>query len=245
MGLDVSLLKVKSIGNKDAESISDFFTLESYPNLSVFEDYVFTRRNSYYDIETVLRVMGYEPDKLKWDGTEYGEVMITKFKDPQHELYPAWKFLNDVWHKLYMDTKEELYSTPEFKEFEKEYLPVLVKHGYKPDYKFYASGTKKWHYNLNTAWKFAEEKVRVVVTDPPTIPKLEKCIYAVEIGYQRKGANAKFYDDGMWDSVPILSKDVVVEHWKKYFSDDEYSVKNFKEQIVDRFVDGETFLLYC
>jgi len=45
--------------------------------------------------------------------------------------------------------------------------------------------------------------------------------------------------------VPILSKDVVVEHWKKYFSDDEYSVKNFKEQIVDRFVDGETFLLYC
>jgi predicted AlkP superfamily phosphohydrolase/phosphomutase len=243
MGLDVSLNKVVSIGNRDPQAIEDVFTLEEFPKFKIFKDYIFTKRNSYYDIETVLKVMGYDPDKLEWSGTEYGEDMITKFKDPQHELFPAWKFLDSVWHKLYMDTEEELYSTPEFKEFEKDYLPILIKHGYKPEYSFFAS--KKWHFNLNSAWKFAEKEVSLEVKNPPTIPKLEKCITAEEIGYQRKGANSKFYDDGMWDSEPILDKDVVIEHWKKYFSDDDYSVKNFKEQIVDKFVEGETFLLYC
>lgn len=82
MGLDVSLNKVVSIGNRDPQAIEDVFTLEEFPKLKIFKDYIFTKRNSYYDIETVLKVMGYDPDKLEWSGTEYGEDMITKFKDP-------------------------------------------------------------------------------------------------------------------------------------------------------------------
>ena len=37
-----------------------------------------------------------------------------------------------------------------------------------------------------------------------------------EIGYMRKGANSRFYDDGMWDSDKIVcSKKVLKEHMEK------------------------------
>jgi len=90
--------------------------------------------------------------------------------------------------------------------------------------------------------KIGEE---VVITDPPIIYKKELCIFSEEIGYQRKGANKKFYDDGMWDGVDVVEKWVLLEHWNKYFSDTEDLRRSFKENIVDKFIEGSTFVCYC
>ncbi|OQC44434.1 MAG: hypothetical protein BWX59_01915 [Bacteroidetes bacterium ADurb.Bin028] len=102
-----------------------------------------------------------------------------------------------------------------------------------------------------------------------------------KIGSQRKGANRDFYADGMWSSKIVVKKDVLIDHWNRYFSGDgnieqkgsdlqvtetgkiivsgdvpygfgvEYNLtaeenrKRFKENIIDVFVEGETFVVYC
>jgi hypothetical protein len=99
--------------------------------------------------------------------------------------------------------------------------------------------------------------------DPPTIKKTERFLQVEEVGYQRKGANKKFYAEGMWDSPCVLKMETLKDHWEKYFShqtpeseggwgsgveytlDDEEMKSRFKENIIDKFVEGETFVCYC
>lgn len=73
-----------------------------------------------------------------------------------------------------------------------------------------------------------------------------------EVGYQRKGANKQFYDDGKWDiDTWVFTKEELIEHWNKYFSDpnDSYygkeARKHFKKNIIDNFEEGRTFVMYC
>jgi hypothetical protein len=74
---------------------------------------------------------------------------------------------------------------------------------------------------------------------------IEKCVYGKKIGYQRKGANKLFYCDGIWDSVPIVDKKTLEFHWKKYFSKDDENKTAFKKNILNHFVEGECFVVYC
>jgi len=93
-------------------------------------------------------------------------------------------------------------------------------------------------------------------------------IFFEEVGYQRKGANAVFYSDGMWDSPFVTEYSEVLYHWKKYFSGDTKKEKDelkpafltglgtelaldadenrnrFKENILDKFVEGKTVVGY-
>lgn len=72
-----------------------------------------------------------------------------------------------------------------------------------------------------------------------------------EVGYQRKGANKRFYDDGKWDSnTVVIDRKTLLDDWEKYFSDENDAYyrkearKHFKENIIDNFVDGETIVCY-
>ena len=84
------------------------------------------------------------------------------------------------------------------------------------------------------------------------IEDVEVWAYGREVGYQRKGANAQFYEDGKWDDNTIVSTmKMLLEDWKKYFSDpnDSYygkkSAKEFKKNIIKHFEEGKTFVWYC
>lgn len=73
-----------------------------------------------------------------------------------------------------------------------------------------------------------------------------------EIGYMRKGANSKFYDDEMWDTDKIVcSKEVLKEHMEKYFDEKgngmyESPRECFRREIYDKFRDGEgMYVVYC
>lgn len=82
--------------------------------------------------------------------------------------------------------------------------------------------------------------------------KLPIFCYGEEVGWQRKGANGRFYKDGKWDkNVIVTTHEMLTDDWVKYFSDedDDYYGKearaHFKEHIIDNFVEGETFVWYC
>jgi len=102
--------------------------------------------------------------------------------------------------------------------------------------------------------------VKIIITK--TIKKIDKCIAIEEVGYQRKGANKKFYEDKIWDSPCVIDQKTLNNHWETYFSnqtpeskggwgsgveyeqDDETMRKNFKKNIIDKFIEGETFVIY-
>lgn len=91
--------------------------------------------------------------------------------------------------------------------------------------------------------KKTKKEIRII--NPITYPKKEKCIFVEEVGYQRKGANKKFYDDNMWGGYPcIVDKKILLDHWIKYFSDTEDMKYQFKTNIIDKFIEGETFVIY-
>lgn len=98
-------------------------------------------------------------------------------------------------------------------------------------------------------WKFRNKETDEILwinyNEIVTFTKEEDCILAREIGYQRKGANKQFYDDGMWDSPCVIDEKTIKEHWEKYFSETPKLRKDFYENIVKKFKDGETFVLYA
>lgn len=103
----------------------------------------------------------------------------------------------------------------------------------------------------------------VMIINPPTVKKIERCIACGEVGYQRKGANSQFYEDEIWSSSCVISQSILFEHWNKYFSEktpeskggfgfgveydleDDEMRKRFKTNIIDKFVENETFVIYC
>jgi hypothetical protein len=102
----------------------------------------------------------------------------------------------------------------------------------------------------------------------PNTTAMDLRLYVEEIMDQRKGANSAFYDEGIWDHPPILDRATLLLHWDKYFSGDtikekmdqkpefltglgtEYALDSatnrarFKENILDKFIEGEHFVVY-
>lgn len=99
----------------------------------------------------------------------------------------------------------------------------------------------------------------------PIIRNPVKAVHYKEIGYQRKGANNKFYEDGIWESENYcaVTQKELDEHKEKYFTKntpesnggwgssveyeltDEEMKKRFEENIYSKFKEGENFVLYA
>ena len=116
-------------------------------------------------------------------------------------------------------------------------------------------------------WKFKNkhtgEELNFKQSDVITFEQEDNMFLVEEVGYQRKGANQQFYEDGMWGNSPIVTdRKVLLEHWDKYFSHQTPDSKggwgsgtdsprpdgemreNFRKNIIDHFVDNETFVIY-
>lgn len=260
MGLDISVYKVKKTTKPD--EIEDFYILSDFPELEVFKDFVFEKVNNYYAIGESLNDMGYKLDEVEWRSTEYRrKSIIYLFLDLKHELYEAYKYLSDVWSDCYFETKKELVESEHYRKY-LEFLPILKKCGYRPSYKFLATGNGKTYYCLNSAHHFCKRKVKFELKDPKTFDRVDRCIAFDEVGYQRKGANNLFYEEDMWDSPCVITNEVLQSHWEKYFShktpdskggfgsgveftlEDDEMKSRFKENIIDNFIEGETFVIF-
>ena len=176
----------------------------------------------------------------RWKGSQYSNDVVHTFVNTRHILYPAYKWINDHWSKAYFLSSEELLNSRIFKTFERKWLPLLLEFGWEETYPFFATGNQTQYYCLNHADRFLESQVQIQITNPPIITKEVVCIFAEEIGYQRKGANEQFYTDKMWDSdKPVILLSTLLEHRDKYFSE-----SNFQINIIDKFIEGQSFVLY-
>ena len=69
------------------------------------------------------------------------------------------------------------------------------------------------------------------------------CYKAQELGHIRRGANSQFYEDGKWDEDNVtVTKEELLSDWKKYFGE---KGEEFKHEIIDNFVEGETAVFYA
>jgi len=107
------------------------------------------------------------------------------------------------------------------------------------------------HYMFSKGGEYREQKVFTVEDGIDYDFVVETEFWAIlaekkELAYMRKGANERFYDDGMWDEnwMPVCSKRILEEHMEKYFDDGPgYLYENcreaFKNIIYDKFEDGK------
>lgn len=261
MGLDISVLKpIKVEETTDKDDLYSFILSEN-PELEIFPDFIYDKVNTYYDLEGELSKLGYNLENVQTIGVEFGKRAIFDYRDLTHKLYDTYTYLDEIWSKVYFDTRKELFESEEYSKY-LTFLPLLKEYGYKPSYKFFASGSGKTYYCLNSARKFADKKTSVTVINPKTFDKTERSIETKEVGYQRKGANTLFYENNIWDSPCITSKDILLNHWETYFSkktpeskggwgsgveftlEDDEMKSNFKKNIIDNFIEGENFVVY-
>lgn len=261
MGLDISVYRpIIPDGSKRIDE-DDYYILSENPELECFSSMSFEKENSYYDLDETIKLLGKNSEDLIWTGTSYGRRTIFSYLDTKHELYAANQFFEAIWHSMDFNSLGELRNSDYFKEYKEKYLPVMKRHGYKPRYKTKSSDGRVY-YSLNHPWKISRLLVEIKIINPPTYKKMERCILCEEVGYQRKGANKKFYEDGMWDSPCVVDLKTLNDHWERYFShstpesnggwgssveykqDDGEMKENFKRNIIDNFIEGETFVVY-
>lgn len=132
------------------------------------------------------------------------------------------------------------------------------------------STDETWYVDIFVNTGGMAEKIENVAF--PVITEKQPHLICEEIGYQRKGANKSFYTDGLWDeAVPVADLATLREHHAKYFSGEiiaapsggmcpedgepfgynveyahtpEEARKNFQENIIDNFIEGQTFVMY-
>lgn len=240
MGLDICLRKPYKPDKADENH--KYFVIEDNPELEIFKDLFVEKTNDYCDVPQAIKDANFEEEDLEWMSTAYlKEGCKYEFFNKKHELYPIYQILQNLWHKSYKNSLFQLKNSEEWKEFNSSCRNLLLSNGWEESYKFKLARTKsnKRHvYNLVNAYRFCKDKIKVVLW-PKIISKVDLCLAYKEIGYQRKGANKKFYEDNMWEGPTVVSLKTLLEHKEKYFDEE------FQTNIVDKFVEGETFVVYC
>ncbi len=259
MGLDISLYKVVPLGNRKSKEIDDFYLLKDFPELNIFENLAFEKTNKYYNLKDTALKQGYNIDDLEYVSAMFGKSHTYEYRDKNHELFEAYKWLNTIWSQTYFNSKKALYDSEYFKTFKEKYYDLLIKNGWNGKCKFYASGNNTTYYNLVPAQKFTKKKIRVSIKKFITFKRTDKCINVEEVGYQRKGANKLFNDNNIWDHPCITDLKTLKEHHEKYFSpitirsvlfektlnnNTDINPLEFKENIVDKFIEGDMFVIY-
>lgn len=86
----------------------------------------------------------------------------------------------------------------------------------------------------------AGEKHTIWLKDVPLTTVPTKVLYRTEIGYQRKGLNAKFYQDYTDDKYYVCTL-AELERYKKEYAEDP---DEFQENIIDPFVEGQCIVTF-
>lgn len=177
MGLDIYVYKpIKK--NKSLIKDGNFHVLEkNSPLLKKFKNYVFKKDIEYCDFEKTFAKAGIITEEVK--GLEWCMSTSTEKSVKTDDVYTL------IDHESSTCKKED--------------YTIII--GNKEDCLF---DGEIW--NSYYEFQHKDTKKRFVVINPLIMIKREWCICSEEVGYQRKGANKQFYEDGMWDSDYVTER---------------------------------------
>lgn len=222
MGLDITLYRFKDKVNK-GEKRSNYYEhvlekdeIEGLKKAGLTK-YIKRKVNSYFDFEK----FGITDEKYEWASTCYNGDAVFKFIDKSHELYPIYK---------------KIHQNPKYVPSEKE-MSLLEKYGYEPDKGYTIGGFLYYETPLY---------VEFYGKDIPIKKVTDKVIRGNEIGYQRKGLNRRFYDEWKDEQYLVIDKERIQYIYDNCcIEDSDYDYKeHFKSEILDNFVEGETFCTF-
>lgn len=227
MGLDIYLYKAQKVQNKDEKEENQLhqYTLDKddlkkigrHPKLAEF---ICEVENEYYDFDKV-NITDELYESRGWSIDERGQTFMFFKKD--HELYPLYRKYTTAAVNV------------ELIEWTEEERALLNKYGWNDgnagSYIFHDIFNKNLEYLINGK-------------DIPTVIEKEPALFGNEIGYQRKGLNGDFYNE--WDpndDYLVVDKERI-QYVYDHYIDDEETKEYFKREILDPFVEGETFAIF-
>jgi len=169
-------------------------------------------------------------------------------KEEQDKFFESGNYLevDDIKDKLLIFSDFFFKKTQEYLNFEQTFknLGITEKcngHGFKREVEDDENSSMGVIFFLE-----GEKKTRFIkLEDIVRFDKEVTMIHYESVGYQRKGANKLFYDNKEWDEGGcITTLEKLNEHWDKYFSSDNEDRNNFKRNIINKFIEGETFVIY-
>ena len=129
---------------------------------------------------------------------------------------------------------------------------TLIKFGLNPDdYECHRSGnigqTEVIFYYEH---KVTKEPFNLKISDVVQRISNVDCLLHTTVGCHTGGAHETFFEhimtrDNDWVYPVITSRSMLMEHWEKYFSEDDEVRAQFRLNIIDKFIEGETYVQYC
>lgn len=255
----ISLEKPIYQNSEDDDKLSDIS--ENSQLFKIFNKYIVKQYNEYYDFEKI-GITESTHIYLSWgtdyiDGNEDNDNIenITSsfcFRLKNSPLINAYEKLNDLWHKSYFDSLDELFQSKIYFDF-LDIKKVLLENGWIENYehqgvckydennKFIGYCTK---YNLVDAHNFANEKstIKIFENDIPKNKKSEFNLYTKEILFRKDGLNIKeidkLFESGFDGNV--YSKSELINFINMYAIN-----KSDFDEYISQFIDGETFFQIC
>lgn len=239
MGLDIMLRRfAKEADYTDGTNGVDYHTvdetdIERFKKLNM-EHLICKRGVEYFDVE----VFGITDD-FKWCSTTFGDegYPVHNMMDTKHELYELYEKVSNIDLPKVLPSEIEIDTI-----FTPEELALIKKSGYDGPLVQLSIGG---YATLHSLCMFLNNKIRVTfhMKDCPVVIKTVDVFYTgEEIGYQRKGLNGNFYDEFTEEDYMVLTKERMQYVYDNYVLDD-YK-EHFKERLLDKFVDGETYCIY-
>lgn len=161
-----------------------------------------------------------EENKVKYSDTMY----VVSGTEGSNEL----SFFKDF---LYKDIVK-------YTDYEKtfELLGLNVK-----DYKLITCNYNKEYSDYSSEYKsiITDESLKINFSDFSEYSIEEDCLMSKEISWVSKGNKRELWDDPDVNKA-IITKEILQKHYDLYFQND-----NFKTEILDKFIEGEHFVVYC
>jgi hypothetical protein len=255
MGLDITVQRLKKVLPPGGDV--HFITLDTElkkefkkHGLDKFNTY---KQNAYYDFKKYFKSIGRNIKDFRNAGACWGPETYFDFYDTKHPLYKIIKRLSEKYNGYIFDVVlDNPFTIKDL--FTKKELELLNEYGLQEKLnKENAISRECSRFNEDEQQRYCvgmimfdilhETIFRVFEESIPTYTKRNTVVYWVEEGYQRKGLNAKFYQDYRDGKIGyfVYTLDELKRYKEEYcVTEEDFDYKeHFQKQIIDKFKEGE------
>lgn len=255
MGLDITVQRLKKVlpPGRDVNFITLDTELKNEFKKHGLDKFNTYKQNAYYDFKKYFRSIGRNIKDFRNAGACWGTKTYFDFYDTKHPLYKIIKRLSEKYNGYIFDVVlDKPFTIKDL--FTKKELEMLNEYGLQENLNGENAISRKCaKYNEDDPQRYCvgmimfdilhETIFRVFEESIPTCTKRNTVVYWVEEGYQRKGLNAKFYQDYRDGKIGyfVYTLDELKRYKDEYcITEEDFDYKeHFQKQIIDKFKEGE------